>query len=553
MSKKSSVNEYTDRVDFGNRIDDALNTLSLYKIDRSDLCLVGGAVLEYYGLRKANDIDFAVSTSIYCRLLEELPSEYINRKNKRIEIPFESGSSKIDLKFNVYSRMGISNDDLFNGINSTFDDIIRLRIARLELEFGRNLLEKSVKNARTKSDRLLIEDYACGSENWEWHLVPLEPWRVEKEKSKISERISRTLRRISKLLIIGLKDPNYGLVLCKKTLLRVLSKPAKTLLRPKNLTVQLFDLGSIVQMQVQKNYQFNRYDILLRLKTIREYIHVFSSNGVFKWGKGRILSDQVFADYKRMQVNRIGVDTTEIFRSLINSVLLKGYMVDRHPITLSENGKLIDGSHRLACAIALEIPMVPVRFVRTNAKPKYGLDWFVANRFSQSLIDNLDSLGLELLIESGAAFQVVIWPPAFDLAKNILADISARSKVLESHVYSSIPDMATLVREVYQSDDIERWKVEKKVSHVVTNNSKIVTASILIVDAKYRDKKLSRSYISSSVEELKSLLREKYKSQIPNYIHDVLIHIGDNPAMNREMVKVLRKHESRRQNFLFVS
>lgn len=48
-----------------------------------------------------------------------------------------------------------------------------------------------------------------------------------------------------------------------------------------------------------------------------------------------------------------------------------------HPIPIDANGELLDGSHRLACAIACELPAVYVeRVAREVWAPPWGLAWF---------------------------------------------------------------------------------------------------------------------------------------------------------------------------------
>ena len=50
------------------------------------------------------------------------------------------------------------------------------------------------------------------------------------------------------------------------------------------------------------------------------------------------------------------------------------------PIPVDPNGELLDGSHRVACALALGIETIPViRMAQRVWAPAWGYEWFVTN------------------------------------------------------------------------------------------------------------------------------------------------------------------------------
>lgn len=67
--------------------------------------------------------------------------------------------------------------------------------------------------------------------------------------------------------------------------------------------------------------------------------------------------------------------------------------------------------------------------------------------------------------------------------------------------------------------------------------------SFLIDDPRYRVKTRTESHLSDSVVQLKKEIRGRFKDRIEDYVHDITTHIGDNPAMNRDMVRVPRSHK----------
>lgn len=61
-------------------------------------------------------------------------------------------------------------------------------------------------------------------------------------------------------------------------------------------------------------------------------------------------------------------------------------------IPVDSDHELLDGSHRLACALALNIEAVPViEYQRRAWAPPWDYDWFVAKGMSQSDLSRLTS------------------------------------------------------------------------------------------------------------------------------------------------------------------
>jgi len=50
-------------------------------------------------------------------------------------------------------------------------------------------------------------------------------------------------------------------------------------------------------------------------------------------------------------------------------------------VPVDQNGELLDGSHRVACAIALDIPVIPYLRMRERRAwaPAWGEEWFLEN------------------------------------------------------------------------------------------------------------------------------------------------------------------------------
>ena len=59
---------------------------------------------------------------------------------------------------------------------------------------------------------------------------------------------------------------------------------------------------------------------------------------------------------------------------------------------------------------------------------------------------------------------------------------------------------------------------------------RVIKIEILEPNYRYKD---NNRLISIVVEELKQEIRNKYKSKVKNYFHDIIIHIGDNYEHSR--------------------
>ena len=95
----------------------------------------------------------------------------------------------------------------------------------------------------------------------------------------------------------------------------------------------------------------------------------------------------------------IGIPTDKWKRSvehyLSSAKALYGAMVSEgfdpgFPIPIDPDGDLLDGSHRLACALALGIGMVPVERRKTHVfAPAWDRDWFLANGMSVTDLEHI--------------------------------------------------------------------------------------------------------------------------------------------------------------------
>lgn len=511
----------------------ALATLEVLRnlipdLQTDEVIFVGSIVLEFLGLRSARDIDIIVTPELRKRL-EQLGTP----NGSVIDI-----TSEIQLVGEPYNSQGVANSQFFKTQElgsrpyNEYELVAgcRIRLARPELEFGRKLVRSRPKD---EADLNLLENYASKNADWDWGLI-VQSTAVSSLRGK-SPDFCGLLRRVFRR-----RRASDWLKLFHRQVLTRYSTRAfrRRTLSPQQTVTSSVDVGTLLQWQM-RNGHFMRFDMLLRLLTYRAW-RDFNSSIEADEEKICLNITQVFEIYRRMQIARIGSDTSGRFEALMSSISEKGYLVDRYPILLSSRGDLLDGSHRLAIAVADGVERVPVAFnkYRNGVRP-YGRDWFEERDFDTKILSDLDLALSDVLMSTGAAFQLLIWPPAQEFSDNIISVIEKRYSVLGVKHQISISDFPDFVRAVYAKDDIESWKIAKKLFHMKGYSPIVTAVAFLIDDPRYRCKMRTGSFLSGEVAELKAEIRSQYSHRIPNHFHDIMVHVGDNPEMNRHTLKTL--------------
>lgn len=75
--------------------------------------------------------------------------------------------------------------------------------------------------------------------------------------------------------------------------------------------------------------------------------------------------------------------------------------------------------------------------------------------------------------------------------------------------------------------------------------SSVLAVWVNVVRPKFRNKAIDPSKILNvDMESMKFQIRTKYKTKVVNYIHDVVVHAGDNSVHTQHIEKVLQLHHS---------
>jgi len=142
--------------------------------------------------------------------------------------------------------------------------------------------------------------------------------------------------------------------------------------------------------------KFNRYDILVKYYTIKEYLNANPS---------------AFDLYSKMQIARMGnridnIDLSiEIFKKYIafyifyKGVKSRGILVDIKPILIGKDDKMLDGSHRLSCSIYFNENEINVERQDRSSNVPYNKEWFKQNKFTEKELELFEEIKKEIILK----------------------------------------------------------------------------------------------------------------------------------------------------------
>ena len=313
-----------------------------------------------------------------------------------------------------------------------------------------------------------------------------------------------------------------------KKCIKYILKKCKSIITKQKITQGCFNVCDIFFNQFNTFGKFNRFDIIVRYIAIENYY------GINKTG---------FELYEKMQNKRIGDGEarTSQFKELINSYE-NGYN-DTSKISLNTTLKLLDGSHRLALHIYNGINNINgiCKHFDTH-EPEYSLDWFYANGFTLSEIKSIQDKYYEICKKLNIGLTCTIWPPVADFYTDITNEMSYYGEITDINImfFSNDYEFESVVKGIYHSDDIAGWKIQKKLDYMKDYNKTILIMKLRTDNPFFRIKSSTGLPLSRYVERVKYVFRERYKNSIPNYFHDVIIHIADNYAQSAYIDKLLK-------------
>ena len=450
--------------------------LKLNHISKEEVCLVGSATISLIGIRKHNDIDIVIHSRNTNKNLS------LHQFIERVSSPWSSLFSDDELIEN--SNLHI----LLNGFKFVVPELVYHK--------------KAWHNrSKDKIDIIELNEYAIMNKEWNW-----------------------------KLILEFLPKPSFVKVFLQKIKIRynLYNHKIRTYFRSEkylhNDCVQMIPTNLLLSKQIV-NSSFNRFDLIVRFMAIES-----------------CLNNENFGVnlYNKMQAERGGSaykNPWKVFQELILRVKNKG-LDSSLPILVNNDLHIVDGAHRLACALFFKEPLVAVKINRKLHFSPYGLNWFESNNFTADELQLIENKRLTVFNDHHIYFEIVLWPSVSDYFDEIQQKIADRFQVLEVKNYTKINKFSAYLKALYQIDDIKDWKVEMKIKELAPYPKNIRIIKIEIPNPNFRYKE-NGQLISLEVEQLKKEIRSDYHDKVENYFHDIIIHIGDNYSHSQQSTKLI--------------
>lgn len=544
-----------------------------FKISLNDCCFIGGMSLEYLGIRKANDLDCSIKSDILNNLINNEPNKYKKKGNGIYNFNEDD-----DIYVNYYYKhLNITDDDIINSSKYHYNDD-GIKIVRAELVYATKSIRRAKHDLR---DIKSFHEYIKKNPNkWNWNLIPKKlrkkimlengfftPFqklfsvhkitgytiihilgiKITLKKKVTNNPIDRivwwipfkSLRNDVRWLLNNIITGKTN-----NTPVKINNAPAKTkntydkleeLLTLVDGLIKVSDTVNFLNYQRFESGEFCAYDTIVRYKVIEEYLD--KNNESNYWENL----------YINMQIKRVGKADLVRFHNLINSFVSIGFDFDSS-ISCNKYKLLDDGSHRLASCLFFNQKYLSLKLTERNYMIRYyGIEWFKEVGFSQDDINNIEQSKEDLFYKKGVYFPVTIWSPMqsyFNEVEEYIEKIKeCKIKKTLNMSFDNIDEFKKFTFDIYKSDDIADWKVERKFDMFVKYNPIVKIIWIEIPFPKYRKKDLNNHDISTEVERIKKMIRNEYKQKIDGYFHDVIAHIGDNFEHNRIINDVIAEYK----------
>lgn len=134
----------------------------------------------------------------------------------------------------------------------------------------------------------------------------------------------------------------------------------------------------------------------------------------------------------------------------------------------------------------------------------------------------------------------IIWNSANQYREEILADIGSLTKLMDSFEVELGENYTEFVQEIYSSENMEQWKIDKKLNHMETCPSRKITILFFDFDESQTEyHPFKKKQVFSQLENCKRFIREKYKDYVENYTFDIVFHATDNLDELKGCTKVI--------------
>lgn len=288
---------------------------------------------------------------------------------------------------------------------------------------------------------------------------------------------------------------------------------------------------SVSELFMQQNNNISELDYL-RLDIVIKYLAIENYYGLNEDGFELYSKLQAGITAENEQYQGIFSDiSTAVYKELIESFEKGGYDLSSE-ITCDKNLRLLDGAHRMALCMYHNVPMVSIQVLNLekNIVP-FNVERLLSVGFTDADIKRVTDKANELFNQYRHTITCIIWPPAvlyFDAIEKEIRETICNVVSSNDYLYSE-ETFPRIVKGIYHIDDIDDWKIDRKLEAMAPYAMKKIRVLELDINSPlFRLKDANNKTISVLGEELKRHFRSKYMKCIPNYIYDIIIHTADN-------------------------
>jgi hypothetical protein len=219
--------------------------------------------------------------------------------------------------------------------------------------------------------------------------------------------------------------------------------------------------------------------------------------------------------YAKMQMDKNRVPDFEKFNNLIKNMKEHGFDT-KFPIPVDVNYDILDGSHRLAISLALDI--MPTVQIYSKMSKRYEKDRFA--HFAPDDLKSIDAIRAELWnkYKKSALNElfITVWGmglPVWDDILDFLGEYNVKRAFLRKF---SDEEYAAFIKTMYSTDGIKHQTLLRKSWGLTRFDA---AAGIILVDKPY-----------DKIREIKDAIRDKFIGKVKEYHYDSILHTLDDPT-----------------------
>ncbi len=231
--------------------------------------------------------------------------------------------------------------------------------------------------------------------------------------------------------------------------------------------------------------------------------------------------------YIKMQEAKGRIPNIEAFNTLINSIKNKGFQKE-YAIPIDENYDILDGSHRLSIALALDIPIYVKMFSKYSKNyEKKRLSSCSEEEFD--LIEKEREILLKKKKDISKCSLMTVWGSSLSIW-NELFQILDLKKIKRSFLRTfSQEEYLTYIAALYAGDGISHSSLTRKSWALEKFGHK---AGVFLLNINPEE-----------LQDLKIKIREKFINKIPFYHFDSIVHTVDNLEVTPILLSLIEPYK----------